>query len=324
MDAAFISHMMRRQLGSIKELLRKLFGELAYPMITECLLQEAKSDSSVRKDVIRFMGTFERAPCGHEQQKKSGYECLKETLKEPKYCVAARAVWVINMCAYIPHVPLLAWDQGNHLVLRNPNERTKEAMEKAHEAHRIHASDLEKQLTLEALRIQKQERVEANKDKTARVKHILAYKYKTKAKGAHPLSRRKKTAGPKVGNLRLVELVPSTANRAEEGADTEPILISRSKLRRKRQRAEISEMKELLRKVQEKAESSAPTSEIAPQDSNLEHDDQLSMEPPRKKVRRRRKPRSASNSMDGVEFTSAPHEDTMEQSTESTQLSDLQ
>lgn len=286
----------------MKELLPRLFDEQAYPLITECMLSEARNDSSSDAGVVRFMSSFERVPCGHKGKQTSAEECLQELLKEPRYCLATSSQWAIKLSYRAPHVPVVMWDPVNRLMLREPTNSATRSVERVRESRRGTVNSLEKQLTRDAINQMKAERAEANKAKTARVKYLMSLHHTQKAKGPNPLSVKKKQQNfhPK---LRLIELRGALKDSVE-GETEDPILISRSKLRRKRQRCEMAQQRAYLRSSSGEGATNSTTSETTPEEPNLESSDGASLEPPLKKIRRRRKATVPANVMDGIQATS--------------------
>jgi rRNA-processing protein FCF1 len=297
MDYEFLEHLYNKKLGNVKELFPKLFDGKAYPMVTECMVREAKANSEHPKEVLKLMERFERAPCGHNQQKKSGEDCLRDIFAEPHYCLAGRSKWSLKLAYYYPHVPVLMWDLANVLVMRAPSESSKQAVEAQHESHRFHASDLERTLIKKAIEEEKRDRAEQNKLLSAKINYRLRFNHKPVAKGPHPLSvlkrqstdEKKRTKPPK----NAFQSFGGQINAKTENQVDLPF-ISRSKLRRKRKRSEIKSDTPLHGNGDMDIDSTTQIQEI-PNDSQmpalLPADDSQTSSTPAKKIRKRRKPK---------------------------------
>lgn len=238
MDYDFIAHMMEKKLGNPKELFPKLFGDKAYPMVTECMVNEIKSSGSADADVLRKMSYYERAPCGHQAGEKSGEECLRDVFATPRYCLAGRSKWSLKMAYYFPHVIVLMWDPQNVLVLRAPSDSSKDSAERDMEGRRIRVGDLERQMTKEAIQEERRERTEMNKDLSKKIAYKLRFHHKPLAKGPNPLSMLKRMDPQERARQR--SLNPFRQFGGDSVAPHDPNVLSRSKLRRKRKRMEIS------------------------------------------------------------------------------------
>lgn len=290
-DYEFLEHLLAKNLGKVKEMFPKLFSAKAYPMVTECLVREAKSKVDNAQEVLKLMDRFERAPCGHEKGEKTGEECLRDCFATPRYCLAGRSKWSLKLSYYYPHVPVLMWDLANVLVLRSPSNDAKQAVEDLHEAQRFHATDLERKLTNQAILDEKRERAEQNKELSAKINYRMRFAHKPVAKGPHPLSMLKRQTPEERQRSR------SLKNRFESfGGDStshDPSLafMSRAKLRRKRTRSKSSSLP---------SEEAPNTQQVEPNISHSDptpdpQDDLPDLQPVAKKVRPRRRPKPASN-----------------------------
>ena len=286
---------MNKKLGMVREVFPKLFGDKAYPMVTECMVQAAKRDAQADKDVVKLMASFERAPCGHQGNLRSADDCLRDCFAEPRYCLAGRSGWSMKLAYYFPHVLVLMWDFANVLVLRAPTQDAKASVETQMEGKRGHADDMERRLTREALAEEKRERAVRNAERTKKIAYNMRYHHKPIAKGPNPRSMLKPmTQADRAKKRSTRSPFMQFGGATQEGADPfdDPSFISRSKLRRKRQRYDESIEKIIQRQADE---SSAPnstnqndTSASAPSIPDE------SSTAPTPKIRKRRKPKTAS------------------------------
>lgn len=282
----------------VRELFPKLFGEKAYPMVTECMVQAAKEDPNSDHNVVKLMSSFERAPCGHQTGVRSAEDCLRECFAEPRYCLAGRCKWSMKMAYFFPHVLVLMWDLANVLVLRAPSENSKLAVENEMEGKRAHADDLERELTQKALQEEKRERVERNKEKTSKIAYQLRFHRKPVAKGPNPMSMRKPMSQEDRAKKRsmrnpFMQFGGASAMKGEsDDPFDDPEFISRSKLRKKRKRALESSLKAEERALELQSggtETKEKTNSVpSPEPSNP--DDPA----PTPKFRKRRKPKASS------------------------------
>lgn len=291
MDYDFIAHMMEKKLGNPKEFFPKLFGDKAYPMVTECMVNEIQSSGSANADVLRKMSYYERAPCGHQKGEKSGEECLRDVFATPRYCLAGRSKWSLKLAYYFPHVIVLMWDPQNVLVLRAPSDSSKDSAERDMEGRRIRVGDLERQMTKEAIAEERRERTEMNKELSKKIAYKLRFHHKPVAKGPNPLSMLKRMDPEERARQRALN--PFRQFGGEGAAPHDPNVLSRSKLRRKRKRMEMSSHSasslstESKMEVAETATTSAITSSPLPTTTPSE-----STPTPGKTIRKRRKPRA--------------------------------
>lgn len=284
---------MHKNLGMVRESFPKLFGDKAYPMVTECMVQAARNDQSTDKNVVKLMASFERAPCGHQGNLRSAEDCLRECFAEPRYCLAGRSKWSMKMAYYFPHVLVIMWDLANVLVMRAPSDTAKEMVEAQMETKRFHVGDVEKRLTKEALAEEKRERVERNKALTAKIAYNIRYHHKPIAKGPNPNSIRKPMTESERSKKRsarnpYMQFGGASTNGANPFDD--PSFISRSKMRKKRKRLEEAEYKALVREENQhtSTETSTPIdSTNSPSSPSAEPNSSAIP-----KIRKRRKPKT--------------------------------
>lgn len=286
MDYDFIEHLVHKNLGMVREQFPKLFGERAYPMVTECMVQAAKQEPACDRAVVKLMASFERAPCGHQGRLRSAEDCLRECFAEPRYCLAGRSKWSMKLAYYFPHVLVMMWDPANVLVLRAPSDDAKAAVESQMDRKRFHADNLERKLTKDAINEEKRERVEKNKALSAKIAYNMRYHRKPVAKGPNPLSMLKPMSeAKKRGRSPFMQFGGATPNG--ENPFEDPSYMSRSKMRKKRKRVEEATEKALKREAEGKSTPEAPEqNKLIPTAS----DDAST--PSAQKTRKRRKPKT--------------------------------
>lgn len=289
MDYDFIAHMCEKKLGNPKEFFPKLFGEKAYPMVTDCMFKEAQASSSSSSDVLRVMSMYERAPCGHQAGEKSAEECLRDVFAAPRYCLAGRSKWTLKMAYYFPHIIVLMWDPQNVLVLRAPSEASKDSAEKDMEGKRIHVGDIEREMTKQALLEERKERIESNKELSKKIAYNMRFHHKPVAKGPNPLSMLKRMTPQERAKNRSSNPFRQFGGDGAEPRD--PNFISRSKLRRKRKRMEMSGYSDPSTSTKTSMEitDTATNTTTSGEPSTLPSSDLSTL--PEPKFRKRRKPR---------------------------------
>lgn len=298
MDYEFIEHLVNRKLGLVREQFPKLFGDKAYPMVTECMVQAAKNDASCDRDVLKLMSSFERAPCGHQTNIKSAEDCLRDCFAEPRYCLAGRCKWSMKMAYFFPHVLVLMWDLANVLVLRAPSENSKLAVEHEMEGKRSHMDELERKMTKEAIMEEKRERAEKNKATTSKIAHKMRLQRKPIAKGPNPMSMRKPMSQAdraKKRSTRNPFMQFGGASAMNDGDDPfdDPSFISRSKLRKKRKRVHDAAQKAEARSIDSIETATAAQQEKTSESAPIPTVDSESNPAP--KFRKRRKPKNKDN-----------------------------
>jgi len=263
-------------------------------------------DSNSDAEVIRLMSTYERAPCGHQGDEKSAEECLRDVFAAPRYCLAGRCKWTMKLAYHYPHVLVLMWDPQNVLVLRAPSESSRDSAERSMEGKRLHAGDIEREMTKQARLEERRERAAKNKDLSKKIAYNMRFHHKPIAKGPNPLSVLKKMnpeerSRPRQPNSPFRQF---GGDASEEARD--PTFVSRSKMRRKRKRLEMSLNSTLPSSYSSQIHSSEPTASVTDKEKKSsatksappsEHPSEA-LSQPEKKIRKRRRPRGRTDESD--------------------------
>lgn len=110
----------------LKQSLPRLLGSTAYPVVTQCIVDELRSLGDDYASATLFAKRVTRIPCAHEG-KLSASECVISRLKKPmekKLLLATTDNEVLGKVVRIPGVLIISVSNQTKLVLRPPSKAT--------------------------------------------------------------------------------------------------------------------------------------------------------------------------------------------------------
>lgn len=116
----------------IKESLPKLLGTTAYPVLTNCIVEELKALGEEYSNAALFAKRVTRIPCAHENP-VSATECLISRVKkneDQKCIVATNDAEILVKLTRIPGVPVITVVNETKLILKPPSRVTNEVVRK--------------------------------------------------------------------------------------------------------------------------------------------------------------------------------------------------
>lgn len=132
----------------IKESLPKLLGTTAYPVLTNCIVEELKALGEEYSNAALFAKRVTRIPCAHENP-VSATECLISRVKkneDQKCIVATNDTDILVKLTRIPGVPVITVVNETKLVLKPPSRMTNEVVQKGEKQKSIVLNQSDKAL----------------------------------------------------------------------------------------------------------------------------------------------------------------------------------